>query len=425
MISRTVKFHAVIFSLVLFTSAQPSAVEVFKKLQQQQETARNSANHPETVRLALEMQALLNDAPDAVLETAEAYASAGNKDHALATLEQFAELGQVDEGILHGDDKTFAVFQQDSRLQSIRKHFAETQTPISRAETAFVLADPGLLAEDIDYETSSQSFFISSVLQSKIIRVAPGGIARDFARSPNNWPILALKVDAARKVVWATEVALNDFVFTPKSDWGRSAAVCFDLQTGKLLHRIEGPASSALGDMVLSADGTPLLSDGDGGGLYQVRGDHLERIDAGDFISPQTSARHPDGKHIFVPDYVRGIGVLDMLTGNVFWMNHGLPTKFALSGIDGLYFNQGSLIATQNGTSPERVIRFRLSNDFANVVSEEILERATPSLDPTHGVIVGDYFYYITNSGWSELDDHGNLKPGSKLTPARIMRFHL
>ena len=56
----------------------------------------------------------------------------------------------------------------------------------------------------------------------------------------------------------------------------------------------------------------------------------------------------------------------------------------------------------------------------------KVIESNTPTLgDPTHGVVVGDIFYYIANSGWSELDDHGDLKPGAKLTAARIMQFKL
>jgi hypothetical protein len=70
------------------------------------------------------------------------------------------------------------------------------------------------------------------------------------------------------------------------------------------------------------------------------------------------------------------------------------------------------------------VIRLRLDASLTRVVSSEIIERSTPTLgDPTHGVLVGNEFYYIANSGWSELDDHGDLKPGSKFTSARIMRF--
>jgi hypothetical protein len=48
-----------------------------------------------------------------------------------------------------------------------------------------------------------------------------------------------------------------------------------------------------------------------------AKGEALERVDAGDFISPQTPVMHPDGKHIFVPDYVRGIGLLEIEARNL------------------------------------------------------------------------------------------------------------
>ena len=122
--------------------------------------------------------------------------------------------------------------------------------------------------------------------------------------------MLAIKVDALRGVVWATEVALRGFSAASESDWGRSAVLCYGLKNGRLLRRIEGPRPSGLGDMVVASSGDVIVSDGDGGGVYRVRADGsggLERLDGGDFISPQTPAMHPDGKHIFVPDYLRGI----------------------------------------------------------------------------------------------------------------------
>lgn len=238
--------------------------------------------------------------------------------------------------------------------------------------------------------------------------------------------MLAIKVDAAHNRVWATEVAMQDFTIAPKSDWGHSAVLCFELASGKLVRRMEGPGKTALGDMVLTTDGTPIVSDGENGGIYRVKGNQLERIDEGDFISPQTPAMHPDGKHVFVPDYARGIGLLDLSSKQVTWLDRAGKTKHAINGIDGLYFDRGWLIGTQNGTSPERVVRLRLSADLTEIESEQIIERSTPTLgDPTHGVVVGDFFYYIANSGWDVLDDHGELKSGAKLTPARIMRFRL
>jgi hypothetical protein len=219
---------------------------------------------------------------------------------------------------------------------------------------------------------------------------------------------------------------LDGFALTAKEDWGRSAILQYDLRSGKLLHRIEGPRKAALGDMALDASGDAIVSDGELGGVYRVSGStrQIERLDGGDFVSPQTPAVLPDGKHILVPDYVRGVGVLELGTRRVTW----IPSegKHALAGIDGLYVYGDSLIATQNGTSPERVMRFTVNAPITRVLSESIVERATRTLgDPTHGVVVGDYFYYIANSGWDSLDDHGVVKQGRIMTAPIIMRAKL
>ena len=235
--------------------------------------------------------------------------------------------------------------------------------------------------------------------------------------------MLAIKVDPGRGLVWATEVAMQGFVFTPESDWGRSAVLCYDLRNGKLLRRIEGPHGAALGDMTLTENGEAIVSDCDGGGIYRVlrKSDVLERLDSGEFISPQTPAMHPDGKHIFVPDYVRGIGILELATKQVRWLS--MEGRFALNGIDGLYFDRGRLIAVQNGTSPERVVVYPLDATLTKILSERVIERSTPTLgDPTHGVMVDRAFYYIANSGWNVVDDHGNVKPGTEPSVPKVMR---
>jgi sugar lactone lactonase YvrE len=219
---------------------------------------------------------------------------------------------------------------------------------------------------------------------------------------------------------------LQGFDSVPKSDWGKSALLCYDLTTGKLIRRIEGPSGSALGDMALTLNGDVIVSDGDGGGVYRLpaNGTVLERIDNGGFISPQTPVMHPDGKHIFVPDYLRGIGVLEIATRRVRWLS--MDGRYALNGIDGLYFDHGRLIAVQNGTSPERVVVFTLDANLTRIESEMIIEQSTPTLgDPTHGVVINGAFYYIANSGWDSIDDVGNVKPGAKLSEPRMMRTTL
>jgi hypothetical protein len=178
--------------------------------------------------------------------------------------------------------------------------------------------------------------------------------------------------------------------------------------------------------MMLTANGDAIVSDGDGGCVYRVMADGsgMQRIDDGDFISPQTPAMHPDGKHVFVPDYVRGIGLLEITTKQVRWLS--TAGRFALNGIDGLYFDHGRLIAVQNGTAPERVVVFKLDATLTRIESETIIEQATKTLgDPTHGVVIGNEFYYIANSGWDAIDDHGNVKPGIIPSVPRTMRAKL
>jgi hypothetical protein len=408
---------------------QSNAAQQLERLRQEAQVARASNNTQARLEAALKIRTLLNGAPQAVEDTARLYAEAGDTAHALEAIGEFANLGQSDDRLLDGENKTFAALHkllQNQLLQNqpILKRLAENKTAIFMAEPAFAVPDAQLVAEDIDYDPQTKSFLITSILEKKIIRLSADGKAADFAPSPSHWPMLALKIDTVHKLVWATEVAIDGFTAAPQSDWGHSAILCYDLASGALRSRIEGPPHSALGDVVLGHDGTPIVSDGDGGGVYRVNGTKLERIDKGDFISPQTAAAHPDGKHIFVPDYLRGIGILDVARGKTTWL--ASEGKYALSGIDGLYFAHGALIATQNGTSPERVIRFQLNSTLDAIVSGKIIERATPTLgDPTHGVVVGDFFYYIANSGWDVLDDHGDLKGGAKMTPARIMRFRI
>ncbi|MEO8725496.1 MAG: hypothetical protein ABI383_05180 [Acidobacteriaceae bacterium] len=413
--------------LAAFAQTSPSreAKEQLADLRQQAIAARKSGDKQARLAAVLKIERLLNGEPHVVANLAQIYAAAGDTDRALAAVSQIAALGQADDGLLQ--DPAIAALNKSPQFVAVMKRFAENKMPVSRATTAFVLAGPRILAEDIDYDPHSKSFLITSVLEDKIIRVTREGKATDFAQSPSRWPMLAIKVDAPRDVVWATEVAMEGFASAPKSDWGRSALVCFDLHSGKLLRRIAGPAKSALGDIALTAEGDAIVSDGAGGGVYRARnvaGGQLQRIDGGDFLSPQTPAIAYDGKHVFVPDYARGIALLDPATKQVQWLDG--EKKYALNGIDGLYYNHNWLIATQNGSSPERVIRFRLDPTQTRIMSEEIIERATPTLgDPTHGVVLGDDFYYIANSGWSELDEHGNVKAGSKLSPARVMRFKL
>ncbi len=400
-----------------------TAAAQLARLQEQAREAHTRGDEGKALQVVLEMQKLLNHTSAATEELARAYLRAGERDRALAVLDRLARLGVASHLPLSGDKAAFAALAPLPGYREVVGRLAQNGRATSASETAFTLEDASLLVEDIDYDPRSQSFFLTSVYERKIVRLDTAGKAVDFAKSPSQWPLLAVKVDVKRGRVWATEVALKGFAGVAKDDWGRSGLLCFDLASGRLLRRIEGPTPSALGDMVLDAQGNVIVSDGDGGGIYKAGDEEIVRIDDGDFVSPQTPSLHPDGKHLFVPDYARGIGILDITTGDVAWMDE---PRFALDGIDGLYFDRGALLVTQNGTSPQRVARFLLDPALTRIVSQQIIEQATASFgEPTHGVVVGDSFYYIANSGWSWINEQGQPRADVKATPARVMRHRL
>lgn len=417
-------FFVLIAALPLAAQQPNSAIDQLQALRTKLHASHAANDWRSNLASAQEQQALLHDDPASLLEVARADVHLGDFAAALSELREFVRMGQASD--LPEKSADFAPLRSQPQFAGIQHGMATNRAPVSLTSTAFPLTDANLLSEDIDDDPAGHRFLITSVREHKIVAVDAGGAASDFAQAPDPWPMMAIKVDRARNRVWATESAIPGLIFSPTSDQGRSAVLCFDRQTGKLLRRVEGPRGAGFGDMALTPDGDVVVSDGDGGGVYRLpaNGIALERLDHGEFISPQTPALAPDGRHIFVPDYLRGIAVLDLTTHQVRWLSS--EGRYALNGIDGLYFDRGRLIAVQNGTSPERVIVFTLDATLARIVSEKIVERATATLgDPTHGVVIGGDFWYIANSGWDVIDDHGNLNPGSKLTPARIMRAPL
>jgi hypothetical protein len=397
------------------------------KLAQLQETLRRThadSDAARYLRSAEDMHGFLNGSPASTLQLMSSQAFAGKADDAMRSLEEFVGMGQADAAVL--ESKPFDGLRGMPPYQAMRARMLANTEPVSMAERAFAVGPPGMIAEDIDYDPNSRRFYVTGVRDRNILSVDQSGHSRQFAQSPEHWPMMALKIDVRRRVLWATEAAIDGFTSVSPKDWGRSAILMYDLRSGRLLRRIEGPKPTALGDMALDQNGDAIISDGDRGGVYRIsqRTYAIARLDSGDFISPQTPAVLPGGKRFLVPDYLRGIGLLDVDTQQVTWI--AMAGKHALSGIDGLYVAGRSLIATQNGTSPERVIRFELDPSLTQIQSESVIERSTQSLgDPTHGVVVGDFFYYIANSGWDGLDEHGRVKPGFVASSAIIMRAKL
>lgn len=376
----------------------------------------------------LRLEKLLDGRVDILYRLARVEAALDNKDRALARLAVFSK-----SGLTFADpasEPAFAPLKGTAEFDKVLAAAKSAREPVSHSELFLTLPQPDLIAEDIAYDSAGGKFYISGVRHSKILAIDRRGASAEFLREgqPGVWSILALGVDSKRRLLWAATTALPEGIGYRKEDEGRSSLLKYSLDTGALLKRydLKNDTRHALGDMTLSVSGDVFVSDGEGA-VYWVdhRKDALEIfVDKGVFSSPQTPALSPDQRTLFVPDYTRGIGQVDIDTRQVKLLEH--PKELSLGGIDGMYLAGRTLIAIQNGTVPERLIRMNLDASLSRVLKWETLEANWPGLgDPTHGVIVGDQFYFIANSGWDRMADDGSVKPGATFAPATIRRMQL
>jgi len=124
-----------------------------------------------------------------------------------------------------------------------------------------------------------------------------------------------------------------------------------------------------------------------------------------------------DGNVLFVADML-GVIRVDLLTNESEDVDPG--ARDTLSGIDGLYWNKGEILGVQYGTGAYRVMRWQLSPDGRKVIASETLEYRTDLVkDPTTGAVMGDNFYFISNTGISNLKED-QIVDRAKLEPVPI-----
>ncbi len=367
--------------------------------------ACGAAGWTECRRHLLRLKELLDGRGDIVYSLARVEARLGNQSAALEGLGLYSRMGLrlADPA----NEPAFAAWRDTAAFREILDRLRAADAPLKASTTYATFPVKDLIPEDLAYDPVSGKFFATAVRGRKILALDRAGKFSDFV-APAEGPMMALATDSRRRWLWATS-----------DDEGKSAVFKYSLDSGKLLKRYDPPAGEKheLGDMTLSASGDAYLSDGLGS-LFRI--DHgRDRLELwfgpGTFRSPQTPAVSPDGKRLFVPDYSRSISVIDLATNQVNLLPH--PPDLSLGGIDGLYLHGTTMVAIQNGTAPERLIRMRLDEGLTRILGWETLEANWDGLgDPTHGVLVGDQFYFIANSGW-------DVKAGGTFTAPSIRRL--
>lgn len=356
------------------------------------------------------------------IELAAAHARAGNKAEAVKWLEKAVARG-LDFDI--AENPAFAPFLATPEFKALVEKAKAHRKVVSRSKVAFKLPEKDLIPEGIAHDPKTGAFFVGSLAKNKIVRVDKAGKTNDFKTSGQDglWAVIGMKVDPATRTLWACSAEAAQQA-------GSAGLFRYDLDTGKLLGKItlpDKPQPHLLNDLTFGAGGEVFITDSKAGVVQRLRPgkDALEvLVGPGTFIYPNGIAASPDGKKLFVADFARHLSIVDVATGQVRPLPH--PETVNVVGIDGLYLHAGSLIAVQNGTGAERIMRFRLNAAMDAIESAEILESRNPLFEiPTTGVVVGDSFFYIANSQLRSLDDQGKVRPDAKLEESVVLEVPL
>lgn len=371
------------------------------------------------------LDSILNGHPNVRVVNARIHAHLGDTATAYASLRNFAAMGLIRP--IEADTDLVALRGTPAWTDLVARIKANGNS-VGTMKSAFTLPDSEFVAEDIAYDPLGRRFFVTSVRRSTIVAVTQDGVISTFARAiAPGWGMLAVVVDRPRNTLWASAEALPMSAGYDSTQQGRSTVLRYDLTSGALLERYDLPlgAPTQAGDMTVDSNGDVIVADSRSGAVYVIpRGKKLELlIPAGELRSPQGPAVSGGGKYFYLADYARGIARVERSTGRIAWLAHS--RDIALNGIDGLTMaGPRTLIAVQNGTNPNRILKVTLDDDGTSVTSATVVAQNTSSInEPTHGTFVGSDYYFIANGGYGTFDDNGNIRKGARAVPPVVMRL--
>jgi len=351
------------------------------------------------------------DLPRLIYNLAGAYALNGNPDESVALIDRLIAMGVFFD---FEKDDDFASLGT-SRLAEISNRARVNNVAINASTRAFTLPDREMIPEGIAYDPVGRRLFIGSIHQGRIMSVDENGKSTDFSTATDGlWSVSGMTVDADRRILWATTSSFPQFAGYKPGEKGRAGLFKYDLATGKLLARFFAPTGDgehALGDLTLDRSGRVYITDSISPVIHTIdpNGKALETFIRDDaFSSLNGITFDTSGKTLYVSDYTNGIFKIDVPSKKFVQIK---PSRtVTLIGIDGLYFFRGDLIATQNGVSPQRVVRFSLNTAKTEITASKTLEANHPDfLEPTLGVIVKGDLFYVANSQWPLIDEKGVL----------------
>jgi len=360
--------------------------------------------------------------PTLTYNLASAYALTGNHP---ASLKHIKKAVLMNTKLYPQEDADFDAIRNLDGFKEITQLKNEFGKEIAKSEVAFINAEKDLHPESIAYDSQADLFYIGSVHKNKIVMYSPkSGKAYDWKESGEDglWAVMGMQVDTKNNFLWACTTATKEMTGFAKELEGKTALFKYDLTSKKLLKRYELEGGHWFGDVILSKDGTPYISDSMKPIIYTIKDDKLSVFKdfTGELFNLQGLAFNKDETVMYIADYKIGLQIYDLQKEVVKPLTY--INDISTKGTDGLYFYKDHLISIQNGVFPMRVSAHQLTKDGSAIAQTNYLDRGRAELDePTLGVVVGDELYYIANSPWGKYDKEGKLSI-DKLTDNIILK---
>jgi hypothetical protein len=414
-----IKFLFVLLLCVELFAQQPQTktaseyYELAKKAYQQKDYQSYESNLIETINAG-------SKHPVIYYNLAGAEALLGKKDLSVKWLNHIADFGI---SMPVAEDKDFESIRNSAEFSAVIKRFQDNLKPTDHSTIGFTIPQNDFLVEGVAYDPETKTFYFGSILKKKIIAIDSAGKVSDVS-SPSDslLRVLGMSVDVKRRILWASAATMKEM-----GDAETKAAIFkYDLNTRNLISRFDLPQAetgNVLGDVIVNSQGDAYTTDSITPAVYVIPhdGKKLELFVGPElFRSPQGLCFSPDEKILFVADYTRGIYGFDVKTKASFKLQP--PDSATIVGVDGLYFHKNSLIATQNGVNPNRVIRIYLNDGLDKIQQVKVLESNHKLFDEiTLGTIANENLYYVGNSQFGKYLEN----PKAELHPPLILKLPL
>lgn len=376
-----------------------------------------------------QVRAMIGEQPGVAYHLARAEARLGHTAEALVLLDHYASSGMARDVAA---DSAFVSLFADTTFQRLAAVAKGNRRAVGVSTRLHVFSANDLLIEDVAHDPKTAEYFVTSVTSGAVLRVIPGrGEQRIDALSPGNAAAFAVGLDAQRRWLWVSYAATPTCRGYVIADSGRSWLQAYDLGSGRIVRTLEVPRDGlphVLGDLTVTAKGEVFVTDSRQGGLYRVApgGRALEPwFTADELRGAQAPALSSDGKRVYVAQYGVGISAVDVATRAIRRLT--FTPGVAVQGIDGLYvLDARTLLAVQNGTDPQRLVRLRLDASGTHVEGWEAIEQGTAGFaEPNHGVRVGDDLVFINASGWDRVGADEQLANDPKAPAPELRRVSL